>query len=207
MEENIKDLLLSDLICLSKNKNDAFFTELKRRLIFCGFTEREIEELVNFEILIYHANILKYTGKIKNKHWIIGKENETHIFEDTDMYQYNTDNKNTLLLSTLLAIIDEAFVLSHSSKIDNYKAKEEIKRLAKETQDNWLFFEFKNRIEYTCRCANHIINGPKKSIYNEKISILYDNEMQICMNRWSNINIYSRNFEPYTESYFISEEV
>ena len=33
MEENIKDLLLSDLICLSKNKNDAFFTELKRKYI------------------------------------------------------------------------------------------------------------------------------------------------------------------------------
>ena len=146
MEENIKELLLSDLICLSKTKNDVFYTELKRRMLFCGFTEKEIEELVYFETLIYHANILKYTGKIKNEHWIIGKENETHIFENKDMYEYNpnTDNKNTLLLSTLMAVIDEAIVLTYSSKIDNYKAKEEIKQLAKETQDNWLFFELKN---------------------------------------------------------------
>ena len=56
-------------------------------------------------------------------------------------------------------------------------------------------------MEYLCRCADHIIDGPKQALYNEKTGIFYDNEMQICLSRWP-VDISSRNFIPYTEEYF-----
>lgn len=114
------------------------------------------------------------------------------------MYNPDSDNSKTLLISETLSIIDEAIFVSYSTKISNYKSKEEIIYLSQENEDNWLYFEFFNRLEYVCRCANKIIDGPKSSLYWEKIGILYENEMQICMKRWKNIDVSSKKFVPYT---------
>ena len=145
----------------------------------------------------------KYNKKIIEKHYIIGKNKNKYIFQNPEIYMYNPDgsNKKTLLISETIAIIDEAIFLSYSKLLNTYNASKEIMYLSQENENNWLYFEFMNRLEYICRCANKIFNGPKKALYSEKSEILYDNEMQICLSRW-NIDVSSKKFIPYTQQYF-----
>lgn len=200
-----KKLLLSDLLYLYKiTQNQKYIDEVKERMIFCGFTDSEINEFILFENKIIESNEKKYDKCIMDNYYIIGKDKKDYIFKDISMFKYNpdSDNKKTLLISETLAIIDEAIFLTYSNKINNYKAKDEIINLSLENSSNWVYYEFRNRIEYICRCANHIVDGPDYAFYNDKKDILYENEMQICMSRWGNIDVKSRNFIPYTEEYF-----
>lgn len=205
MEFNYTEgLLLSDLLCLYYSTNKKkYYDELRKRMIFCGFTGEEIAEFIDFESYILSFKEKKYSKRIIDTYYIIGKNNAKSIFVNPNFYMFNPekDNKNTLMISELISIIDEAIFLSYSPKIETYVAKNEIINLSLENSDNWLFFEFKNRIEYICRCANHIIDGPKSVLFSEKTDILYDNEMQICLKRW-NIDVSSKNFTPYTQQYF-----
>lgn len=199
-----KGLLLSDLICLYYTFNDKkYFDELKNRMIFCGFSCDEIEEFVKFETNILFSRNYKYKKNIMENFYIIGKNKSKNIFPNPSSYMFDpeSNNEKTLLISELTSIIDEAIFLTYSSKIKTYVAKNEIYNLSLENSNNWTFFEFKNRLEFVCRCANHIINGPKSTLYSEKIDILYDNEMQICLKRW-NVDVSSKNFIPYTQQYF-----
>lgn len=197
-------LLLSDLLCLYNLTGiKKYLEELKNRMFFCGFTIEEIAEYIEFENHIFNVRNEKYKKHILTNYFIFGKKENTCIFDNVDSYMYNPsgDNKRTLMSSELISIIDEAIFLSYSNKINSYKSRDEIIKLSIENSSNWLFFEFKNRIEYICRCANHIINGPKKVLFAEKTNILYDNEMQICLRRW-NVDVSSKNFIPYTQQYF-----
>lgn len=201
----MEEYLLSDLLILYKSTNrKEYLDEIKNRMFFCGFTSQEISEFIKFEEGIIKYKEKNYTKKIINKFYIIGKKENEYIFYKPDKYMFNPDsnNKNTLMISELLSIIDEAIFLTYSNHINSYNSKKEIKLLAQENINNWAFFEFKNRIEYICRCANNIINGPKTILYGEKTNILYDNEMQICIRRWKNIDVSSKNFVPYTYQYF-----
>ena len=202
--DNLKQLMVSDLIYLYDITNDKkYYNEIKERILFCGFNIKMLDLLINFENEIISLKKEKYDKPLKEKHWIIGKKNNEHIFSNPNDYMYDPENINpkTLLLSETQVILDEAVFLTYSRKIINYKAKDEIFHLSQENQDNWLFYEFKNRMEYLCRCADHIIDGPKIALYNEQTGTFYDNEMQICMSRWS-VDISARNFEPYTEQYY-----
>ena len=206
MENNDSDLLLlSDLICLYNNSRDEkYLNEIRRRMIFCGFTVPEINEFIYFENNIINSSKRKYDKRILDNYYIIGKNKKNKIFEYPELYMFDPkkDNSKTLMISETLAIIDEAVFITYSSKLSSYKAKDEIISLSEEKSSNWLFYEFRNRIEYICRCANRIIDGPDTALYNDKNNILYDNEMQICIMRWKNIEVGSRNFIPYTEQYF-----
>ena len=95
------------------------------------------------------------------------------------------------------------FFVSYTSKLLEYKSSNELLLISKENERNWVFFEFFNRLEYICRCANGIDDNTKVSIFANKIGILYDNEMQLCLLRWGNIDISARNFSPYSDEYFL----
>lgn len=200
----MEKFLLSDLLLqYSLTKDKIYYEEIKNRMLFCGFTIEEVSEFINFE-----GKILKQRKHVDNKlildkKYIVGKQQETKIFDNIENYMYDPDknNENTLMISETIAIIDEAIFLSYSNAINEYAAKKEILNLTKENETNWLYFEFKNRIEYICRCANKIIDGPKYALYNEKNSNLYNNEMQICIMRW-NVDVSSKNFIPYTNQYY-----
>ena len=202
---NLEDLLLSDLLCLYLTTNEPkYYEQLKFRFLFCGFTIVELQEFLRFEKEIISCREEKYNKSITDKYWIIGKQDQKVIFDDPDIYMYDpdSDNSKTLLISETLSIIDEATFISYSRKITDFKSKYEILYLSQESEENWLYFEFFNRMEYICRCANKIMDGPKVSLYSEKIGILYENEMQICMKRWKDIDVSSKRFVPYTEQYF-----
>lgn len=200
----MEKFLLSDLLLqYSLTKDKIYYEGIKNRMLFCGFTIEEVSEFINFE-----GKILKQRKHVDNKlildkKYIVGKKQETKIFDNIENYMYDPDknNENTLMISETIAIIDEAIFLSYSNAINEYAAKKEILNLTKENETNWLYFEFKNRIEYICRCANKIIDGPKYALYNEKNSNLYNNEMQICIMRW-NVDVSSKNFIPYTNQYY-----
>ncbi len=207
MEFNyMKGYLISDLLCLYKKTNDkTYYDEIRSRLSFCSFTGDEIKEFIRFEGNIIDSRQEKYDKKIIDKYWFLGKKNKPCFFNNIYDYMYNpnSDNSKVLLLSEALTILDEAILLRVSNQVAGYKAKKEILNLSMENSKNWVFFEFKNRIEYICRCANHIIDGPKQSLYNEKITNLYDNELQIIMFRWP-VEFFdlSNNFVPYSNQYY-----
>lgn len=200
----MENFLLSDLLLqYSLTKDKIYYEEIKNRMLFCGFTIEEVSEFINFESKILEQKKCIDNKLILNKKYIVGKKYATKIFDNIENYMFDPDrnNENTLMISETIAIIDEAIFLSYSNAINEYAAKTEILNLTKENETNWLYFEFKNRIEYICRCANKIINGPKYALYNKKNSNLYNNEMQICIIRW-NVDVSSKNFIPYTNQYY-----
>lgn len=201
----MKEMLLSDLLCLYYTTHEnKYLNEIKNRMLFCGYTNDEIYEFIRFESEILNSKEEKYSKKIIDRHYIIGKNKNKYIFQNPEIYMYNSngDNKKTLLISETIAIIDEAIFLSYSKLLNTYNASKEIIYLAQENENNWLYFEFMNRLEYICRCANRVFDGPKKASYSEKSIRLYDNEMQICLYRW-NVDVSSRKFIPYTEEYYL----
>lgn len=200
-----KGLLLSDLLCLYKKTNDEkYLTEIKDRLHFCTFNNEEIDEFLRIEGDVINSRIEEYNGPIEKKHWIIGHKTKKRIFESFNEYMYNPeDNTKTLLLSELLAVLDEAIFLSFSNEINNYSAKNEILSLAKEDKTNWLYIDFYSRVEYMLRCANHVMTKSISSLFPDKIKYLYDNETQILLFRWpSDFYNYENLFIPYTDQYF-----
>lgn len=200
----MEKFLLSDLLLqYGLTKDKIYYEEIKNRMLFCGFTIEEVSEFINFEDKILKQRKHVDNKLILDKKYIVGKKQETKIFDNIENYMYDPDknNENTLMISETIAIIDEAIFLSYSNAINEYAAKKEILNLTKENETNWLYFEFKNRIEYICRCTNKIIEGPKYALYNEKNSNLYNNEMQICIMRW-NVDVSSKNFIPYTNQYY-----
>ncbi len=201
----MKEMLLSDLLCLYYTTyENKYLNEIKNRMLFCGYTNDEIYEFIRFESEILNSKKEKYSKKIIDRHYIIGKNKKEYIFKNIKNYMYSpdNDNKKTLLISETIAIIDEAIFLSYSILLKTYNASKEIIYLAQENENNWLYFEFMNRLEYVCRCANRVFDGPKKALYSEKSMRLYDNEMQICLLRW-NVDVSSRKFIPYTEEYYL----
>lgn len=200
----MEKFLLSDLLLrYSLTKDKIYYEEIKNRMLFCGFTIEEVSEFINFEGKILKQRKHADNKLILDKKYIVGKKQEAKIFDNIENYMYDPEknNENTLMISETIAIIDEAIFLSYSNAINEYVAKKEILNLTKENETNWLYFEFKNRIEYICRCANKIIDGPKYALYNEKNSNLYNNEMQICIMRW-NVDVSSKSFIPYTNQYY-----
>ena len=201
----MQELLLSDLICLYiQTKEKKYIQELEYRMHFCGYTKDEILMFIEFETNIINKRKDKYKKSLINNKYIIGKKDNINIFKNIDEYMYNPESngKKTLMICETLTIIDEAIFLTYSKKLNEYNSKEEILSLSKENESNWLFFEFCNRLEYICRCANKIFDNNKSSIYIDKIHKLYDNEMQICIKRWKDIDVSSKNFIPYTNQYF-----
>lgn len=200
----MKEMLLSDLLCLYYSTYEKkYLDEIKNRMLFCGYTVNEINEFIRFESDILNSKEEKYNKKIIDRHYIIGKNKKEYIFKNIENYMYSpdSDNKKTLLISETIAIIDEAIFLSYSKLLNTYNASKEIIYLSQENENNWLYFEFMNRLEYICRCANKVFDAPKKALYSEKNMSLYDNEMQICLLRW-NVDVSSRKFVPYTQEYY-----
>lgn len=200
----MKEMLLSDLLCLYYSTYEKkYLDEIKNRMLFCGYTVNEINEFIRFESDILNSKEEKYNKKIIEKHYIIGKNKNKYIFQNPEIYMYNPDgsNKKTLLISETIAMIDEAIFLSYSKLLNTYNASKEIIYLSQENENNWLYFEFMNRLKYICRCANKVFDAPKKALYSEKNMSLYDNEMQICLLRW-NVDVSSRKFVPYTQEYY-----
>lgn len=201
-----KNLLLDDLIIKHIKKNDEkAYQEIIKRLKFCGFNDYTIECIIGYE-----SNIINH-GKIRNKlicdnYFLIPYKNSDIIFSEPSKCIYKLDEnvfEETLLISELLAIIDEANIISYSNKLNEYKNKNEIKNLSLENSNNWLIREYNNRLENICRFANNISNLERKSLFKKNYNTLYDNEMQIIMNnRWENLEIRDKLFEPYSEEYF-----
>ena len=139
----MKEMLLSDLLCLYHSTNESkYLKEIKNRMLFCGYTNDEIYEFIRFESEILNSKKEKYSKKIIDRHYIIGKNKKEYIFKNIKNYMYSpdNDNKKTLLISETIAIIDEAIFLSYSKLLKTYNASKEIIYLAQENENNWLYF-------------------------------------------------------------------
>lgn len=201
----MNNLLISDLVIKFLNTNDELYIkELKRRFDFCGFKHDEYINFILFEEKIKNKHKNNIDQKILDNCFVIGNESSEKIFHNIEDYIYNPSDikETTLYTSQLISIIDEAIVLTYSSKINKYKSEKKIKLLAKEKTENWIYYEFLNRMEYICRCANKIDNNNLTSLFENEIGKLYDNEMQICiLTRWDKKTVAAKDFEPYGTNY------
>ena len=139
----MKEMLLSDLLCLYYTTyENKYLNEIKNRMLFCGYTNDEIYEFIRFENEILNSKKAKYSKKIIDRHYIIGKNKKEYIFKNIKNYMYSpdNDNKKTLLISETIAIIDEAIFLSYSKLLKTYNASKEIIYLEQENENNWLYF-------------------------------------------------------------------
>lgn len=101
-------------------------------------------------------------------------------------------------MGELLCIIDEANVFKNHSINCSDVVMNELEELGREDFENWVLYEFFNRIENECRFANNISNDIKIMLFQDKIDKLYDNEMGIVMiNRWKNIMPKEAIYVPY----------
>ena len=68
----IKNLLISDLIMLySKTKDTKYIEDLKNRFKFCGFTNEETEEFIEFETSLYEFKGCKDDKTIIKRNYIL----------------------------------------------------------------------------------------------------------------------------------------
>ena len=98
----MKEMLLSDLLCLYYTTyENKYLNEIKNRMLFCGYTNDEIYEFIRFESEILNSKKAKYSKKIIDRHYIIGKNKKEYIFKNIENYMYSpdNDNKKTLLIS------------------------------------------------------------------------------------------------------------
>ena len=79
----MKEMLLSDLLCLYHSTNESkYLKEIKNRMLFCGYTNNEIAEFIQFENDILNSKEEKYNKKIIEKHYIIGKNKNKYARPD-----------------------------------------------------------------------------------------------------------------------------
>ena len=176
---------LSDLIIQSVyQSNDYYLKEAQKRLYYCGFSPNVINELIKSELNL---------SRLKDNKIIIEKK----FIDNNFMIDSLKKNKEKLMLSELLCIIDECVMIGkyYSSNFTRNVALE-IEPLSKENLSNFLMKEFYDRIESMFRNVNNLNLKFKGYINEEQIGSLYENEMKIIIkNRWS--DVLDIDFVPY----------
>ncbi len=172
MDFDLLKYTLSDLLIKYKyENNDVYLNEIKRRLLYCGFSKNVIDYLIKEESKLIKKNVnlienIRITNDFKIEE-LKGKEDK-------------------LLLTELLCIIDEAMMITKYFAKDYSKALiDELESLNKEDGSNFLVKEFYQRIENYFRKANNLEWEFKGFYYEDHIDKLYENELDIIiLNRW-----------------------
>ena len=166
---------ISELIAKSIFENDdCYLNEVKNRLYYCGFSPNVIDDIIQKELKLVNENKIQIISSR-----IIDNKFNINTFKA---------NKNKIMLSELLAIIDESIMIrkffSHNYDENTIN---QIEQISSEDLNNFLMKEFYDRIESAFRDANNLKLKFRGYVYEEQIGKLYENEMAIIVkNRWSN---------------------
>lgn len=206
MNKDFQKYTISDLIIefVNGKKYDKNIVEVEiiNRLKYCGFDINTIGYIISYEkAIISKRNINTDEALLKDKYFWINKNINSVLFPNPEDYILEIGKlptTKTLLLGELLCIIDEANVFKNHSMNCNDTVMHELEELGRENFDNWVLYEFFNRLENECRFANNISNDVKTMLFQTSIDKLYDNEMGIVMiNRWKSIMPKEAIYVPY----------
>lgn len=197
----ISDLII-ELIRSSNERKQFVKDEICNRMKYCGFDDNTIGYFISYEKAIANKKTKGLNEDILiNKYYWYKKNITERIFCDADDYILIPNNRissKTLLTCEILCIIDEANILRNHVQCYNKNVMQEIIYLGNEGFNNWVYYEFYNRLENEYRFANNITNDYKGMYIQEKIDNLYYNEMGIIMiNRWKNIMPEEAIYVPY----------
>lgn len=197
----ISDLII-ELIESSNERRKIVKDEICSRMKYCGFDDNTIGYFISYEKAIVNKKTEKLNeDMLINKYYWYKKNIEEPIFCDADDYILIPNNKissKALLTCEILCIIDEANILRNHVQCYNKNVMHEINYLGNEDFNNWIYYEFYNRLENEYRFANNITSDYKGMYIQEIIDNLYYNEMGIIMiNRWKNIMPEEAIYVPY----------
>lgn len=206
MNREFQKHTISDLIIefVNGKKYDKSIVEVEifNRLKYCGFDINTIGYIISYEkAIISKRSINASDGLLKDKYFWINKNINSILFPNPEDYILEIGGlptTRTLLLGELLCIVDEANILKNHSKNYTDIVMHELEEIGRENFNNWVLYEFFNRLENECRFANGISNNIKTMLFQDSIDKLYDNEMGIVMiNRWKSIMPKEAIYIPY----------
>ena len=145
MNKDYEHLLFDEVLFLYINGDQKALLEAFDRLKFCDFDEKTIKLIIDTEINIINSRKLSFNPPFMNKFWWL-KDKEyykTNKLLPLDNLEYcyikDNENKNTLTLSELISIYDEAYYLTHIDKNVHPNIYEEAIEIAKyEDYRSWV---------------------------------------------------------------------
>ena len=210
MNKDYEHLLFDEVLYLYINGDQKALLEAFDRLKFCDFDEKTIKLIIDTEINIINSRKLSFNPPFMNKFWWL-KDKEyykTNKLLPLDNLEYcyikDNENKNTLTLSELISIYDEAFYLTHIDKNVHPNIYEEAIEIAKyEDYRSWVVCEIYSRFETMYRMANNINSDVKKISNVYRMHRFYDNESHIQHNfKWNRILDVKNKWRAYSKHYF-----
>ncbi|MBQ6476884.1 MAG: hypothetical protein IJI43_00370 [Bacilli bacterium] len=203
-EKDIDKLLFTELVIAKKQNNgEVFEKEIYKRLKFCGFDDKFIKELIEYEEAILETTKKEYTKYFyQTKYWINLEENEKLLSNDINEYALYIDgkmSKHAFTTSELISIYDEAdFLLNYGDNIYDEHSKE-IDMLAGNSKYN-LLDEFRNRISYI---FHREFNREYDNDIDTFAARFFKNESHILfISKYNYAKDDSRNWTPYTKEFF-----
>ena len=210
MNKEYEHLLFDEVLYLYINGDQKALLEAFDRLKFCDFDEKTIKLIIDTEINIIISRKLTFNPPFANKFWWL-KDKEyykTNKLLPLDNLEYcyikDSENKNTLTLSELISIYDEAYYLTHIDKNVHPNIYEEAIKIAKyEDHRSWIVCEIYSRFETMYRIANNINSDIKKISNVYRMHRFYDNESHIQHNfKWNRILNVKNKWRAYSKHYF-----
>lgn len=210
MNKEYEHLLFDEVLYLYINGDQKALLEAFDRLKFCDFDEKTIKLIIDTEINIIISRKLTFNPPFANKFWWL-KDKEyykTNKLLPLDNLEYcyikDSENKNTLTLSELISIYDEAYYLTHIDKNVHPNIYEEAIKITKyEDHRSWIVCEIYSRFETMYRIANNINSDIKKISNIYRMHRFYDNESHIQHNfKWNRILNVKNKWRAYSNHYF-----
>ncbi len=210
MDKKYEHLLLDEIIYLYINGDKKALIEVFNRLKFCDFDDKTIKLIIDTEINIIKARQLTFNIPFLNKFWWLKDkkyyENNKLLPLEKHKYYYLKDReiKNTLTLSELISIYDEAYYLTHIDNNVHENIYNEALEIAKyEDYRSWVICEIYSRLETLYRLSNDIINDDKTIKKIHRMHRFFDNESHIQHNfKWNRILDIKNKWRAYSDDYF-----
>ena len=210
MNEKYYHLLFDELLYLYINGDSDALEEAMERLKFCDFDKRTIKEIIEIEILIIKYRKLKFKPSLFERFWWLSNKNKYNKEKLLNKnrynycFNYNKITNDTLTLSELISIFDEAYYLVHIAKDVPSNIYNESFEIAEfEDYRSWIISEIYNRLELCYRKANNIIKDDNFITDIYRMHTFYDNEFHILINyKWNRIADIKNKWMSYTDDYY-----
>lgn len=210
MNKDYECLLFDEVLFLYINGDQKALMEAYDRLKFCDFDENTIRLIIKTEINIIKSRNLTFNPAFMYKFWWLNDksfyENNKLLPLDNSEYCYlkKGDYKNTLTLSELISIYDEAYYLTHIDKNVHPNIYDEAITIAKyEDYRSWVVCEIYSRLENLYREANGIVDKEKKINNVYRMHRFYDNECHIQHHhKWNRLLDVRNKWRAYSNHYF-----
>ena len=209
-KNDIKKMLFSELVLATiiNDDNKVFYDELKKRLVFCGFNDEMMRQLIAYELEIFRVTKKKFKDYFINKKWWLDYLNKDSLenkvlpleLEKYLLYYNGEMSPYALTNSEIVSIYDEVnFILANDNGVISEDIKKECEVIASPYSKKNLKDEFIHRIEYIYKRELNI--DFSKEIYNQAMRFFINESHILFLNKYN----YGKNeylWLPYSTDYF-----